>query len=79
LSDGGYVTAPEAAFYEPTTGKWIAENHGIDPDIEVDARPDLVYQGQDPQLHEAVNYLLKQLKDHPPVKNKRPDVIPLKP
>jgi len=78
LSDGGYVTAPEAAFYEPTTGKWIAENHGIEPDVEVDARPDLVYKGQDPQLETAVNYLLKQLKDHPPVKNKRPEPIPIK-
>lgn len=78
LVDGGWVTAPEAAFYEATTGEWIAENKGIDPDIEVDARPDLTYQGQDPQLHAAVNYLLKQLKDHPPVKNKRPKPIPIK-
>ena len=78
LEDGGYVTAPEAAFYEPTNGKWIAENHGIDPDIAVDARPDLVAQGEDPELHEAVNYLLKQLKDHPVSKVKRPEPIPLK-
>jgi tricorn protease len=78
LADGGWVTAPEAAFYEATTGEWIAENKGVEPDIEVDARPDLIYKGEDPQLTAAVNYLLKQLKDHPPVKNKRPAPIPIK-
>lgn len=78
LSDGGWVSAPEAAFYEPRTGKWIAENNGIEPDIEVDARPDLIYKGEDPQLKSAVDYLLKKLKENPPAKNKRPEVIPIK-
>lgn len=79
LEDGGWVTAPEAAFYDPATGKWIAENHGIDPDMEVDARPDLIYKGEDPQLEAAVEYLQKQLREHPPVAPKRPEIVPLKP
>jgi len=78
LSDGGWVSAPEAAFYEPTTGKFIAENHGIDPDIAVDSRPDLLAKGEDPQIEAAVDYLLGQLKKHPPMKIKRPEPIPLK-
>jgi tricorn protease len=79
LADGGYVTAPEAAFYEPRTGEWIAENKGIDPDMEVDARPDMISAGEDPQLETAINYLLKQLKEHPIPKVKRPEPVPIKP
>jgi tricorn protease len=48
--------------YDPANGKWIAENHGIDPDIEVDLRPDLVARGADPQLERAVVELLAKLK-----------------
>lgn len=72
LVDGGAVSAPEAAFFDPGTGKWIAENHGVDPDIEVDARPDLVARGEDPQLDAAIHYLLDQLKAHPPTTPKVP-------
>ncbi len=66
LVDGGVVTAPEFSIYDLDTGEIIAENHGVDPDIEVDDRPDLVVSGHDPQLEAAVNYLLDQLKKHPP-------------
>jgi len=63
LVDGGSVSSPEAAFFNPVTGKWIAENKGIDPDIVVDASPDLVAKGQDPQLDAALHYLLDKIKD----------------
>jgi tricorn protease len=66
LIDGGVVTAPWYATFDPNTGEIIAENQGIDPDIVVDARPDLVAQGRDPQLEAAVKYLMDQLKKHPP-------------
>jgi tricorn protease len=65
LMDGGYVTAPSFALYDLNTNEIIAENHGIDPDIDVDNRPDLVADGQDPQLEAAVKYLLQQLDRQP--------------
>ncbi|HWA82937.1 MAG TPA: PDZ domain-containing protein, partial [Fimbriimonadaceae bacterium] len=34
LMDGGSVTAPNIAFYNPN-GTWDVENHGVDPDIDV--------------------------------------------
>lgn len=66
LVDGGFLTAPEFAIFDRETLQIIAENTGIDPDIEVDARPDLWAQGRDPQLERAVEYLLDQLKRTPP-------------
>ncbi len=62
LVDGGGVSAPEFGLYDMARGEWIAENKGIDPDIQVDLRPDLVAQGHDPQLEKAVDYLLGELK-----------------
>ncbi len=62
LIDGGFVTAPGFGLYDVKTGKWIAENTGIDPDIPVDARPDLIAKGKDPQLEKAVEYLLNEIK-----------------
>lgn len=67
LVDGGQVTAPEFGIYDRETGEWIAENKGVDPDIQVDLRPDLVAQGRDPQLEKAVEYLLAEMK-----KSKKP-------
>lgn len=78
LMAGGGVTAPAFGIYDPDTGKWIAENTGVSPDIQVDDRPDLAAKGQDPQLEAAVKYLLDQLakgkgnkinKPNPPVIN----------
>ncbi len=52
--DGGRVTAPTPAVYDPVHHVFMAENQGIPPDIEVynDARS--VAQGHDPQLERAV-------------------------
>jgi tricorn protease len=66
LMDGTEVSAPGYTRFDPKTGEWIAENRGVSPDIEVDARPDLLAQGRDPQLEAAVEYLLGQLKKNPP-------------
>lgn len=66
LMDGTEVTAPGYTRFDPETGEWIAENKGIAPDIEVDARPDLVAQGRDPQLEKAVEVLMAELKKNPP-------------
>ena len=63
-----FLSSPSFGIFDPKTNKWIAENTGVDPDIEVDARPDLVAKGRDPQLEKAVEYLLDQLKKSPPKK-----------
>lgn len=66
LLDGTQVSAPGYTRFDPKSGEWIAENRGVTPDLEVDARPDLMAQGRDPQLEAAVEYLLGQLKKNPP-------------
>ena len=66
LMDGSQISAPGYTRFDPKTGEWIAENRGISPDVEVDARPDQLAQGRDPQLEAAVEYLLDQLKKNPP-------------
>lgn len=62
LVDGGFFTSPGFGIYDPKAGKWIAENEGVEPDIEVDARPDLVAQGKDPQLDRAIEHLMGELR-----------------
>ncbi len=73
LVDGGSVTAPEFSIYNRDTMEIIAENTGVDPDIDIDARPDLIALGRDPQLEKAVEVLLEQLKNAP-AKKKRTDI-----
>lgn len=69
LVDGGSISTPSFSVYDPKTLQIIAENHGIDPDIVVDDRPDLVAKGEDPQLMAAIDWLMKKLdKIGPPAK-----------
>jgi tricorn protease len=72
LMDGGYVTVPEFAFIN-LEGQWDVENYGVDPDIEVDNRPDLVIKGQDPQLERAIQEVMKKLKEEPKRLPERPE------
>ncbi|HEX2222793.1 MAG TPA: PDZ domain-containing protein [Thermoanaerobaculia bacterium] len=65
LMDGGQVAAAGHARYDPRTGEQIAENKGVAPDIELDARPDLLAKGEDPQLERAVALLLEELEKNP--------------
>ena len=65
LIDGGYITVPDARLYW-TSGKWFAEGHGIEPDIEVWDDPALLSRGIDPQLERAVQEVAKMLKENPP-------------
>ena len=62
LVDGGYVTAPEFAPFN-MKGEWVMENHGVDPDIEVDNLPNQVIAGHDPQLEKAIEVILKKLEE----------------
>jgi len=75
LLDGGYVTMPEFSVYG-LDSKWVMENHGVDPDIVVDNRPDLVVKGRDPQLEMAVKILLEKIKKEPKKLPKRPPYLP---
>jgi tricorn protease len=71
LVDGGGVTAPDNAVFDPVKREWIAENTGVPPDIEVlqDARS--VAAGGDSQLERGVAEALRLLAEKPPV-----DIVP---
>ncbi|MEW6129855.1 MAG: PDZ domain-containing protein [Acidobacteriota bacterium] len=71
LMDGGSVTAPRVAFYN-LKGEWDVENHGTDPDVEVEFDPALWRQGRDPQLEKAVEVVMDLLKKNPLPKHKKP-------
>lgn len=71
LLDGGTITAPHFAFWNPE-GTWDVENHGVDPDIEVEQDPEAVRAGRDPQLEKAVEVVMEALKKNPPPTHKRP-------
>src|SRR5690606_9001296 len=68
--DGGSVTAPNVAFY--TEEGFRVENEGVAPDVEVEQWPADVIAGKDPQLEKAIEIVLKQLQENPPVKTPSP-------
>lgn len=70
LIDNGIVTAPEFGIFN-LAGEWIVENRGVEPDIEVDNRPDLVIAGHDPQLDKAIEVVLEKIKEAPRTEVKR--------
>jgi len=76
LVDGGYVTAPEFAPFN-LKGEWVMENHGVDPDIEIDNLPDQVILGHDPQLEKALEVIMKKLEEQPQKLPERP-VYPIR-
>ncbi len=78
LIDGGYVTRPEFALYG-LQGKWLIENVGVEPDVPVDNRPDLVMKGQDPQLEKAVELVMNQIQQNPKRLPSRPPDLPAYP
>lgn len=61
LMDGGYVTAPSFGIVSED-GEFIIENHGVDPDVEVEILPKDYVAGRDPQLEKAVEVVLDELK-----------------
>ncbi|HRF59888.1 MAG TPA: PDZ domain-containing protein [Fimbriimonadaceae bacterium] len=71
LIDGGAVTAPNLAFYNPD-GTWDVENYGVDPDIDVEFDPALWRQGRDAQLERAVAEAMKLLQTQPKPTIKKP-------
>jgi tricorn protease len=78
LIDGGDVSVPQFGTND-VDGSWIIENHGVDPDIEVQNTPKSVIEGRDLQLERAVQEVMalieadpRRLPDRPadPVKTK---------
>ncbi len=71
LIDGGFITAPRLAFYNPN-GEWDVENRGVPPDIEVELDPQAWRAGHDLQLEKAIEIVLDQLKKNPLPQYKKP-------
>ena len=70
--DGGSITMPDFGMWDPAKGEWVVENHGVDPDIEVENTPSAMVSGRDPQLERAIEWALDQLARNPPKKPARP-------
>ncbi len=75
MIDGGYVTIPEDAIYN-LDRKWAVENHGVDPDVEVENQPADLLAGHDAQLETAVAMMLKALNGKPAGLPAPPPLLP---
>ena len=69
--DGTGVTAPNLAIW--ADGRWVVENEGVPPDVEVEQWPVDVIAGKDPQLEKAIELVLSGLAKSPPLKPARPE------
>ena len=68
LVDGGALTAPDNAVFDPINNKWVAENEGVPPDIEVRQDAKSLTKGIDPQLERAVKEALLLLEKQGEIK-----------
>jgi tricorn protease len=71
LLDNGFVTAPHFAFFT-LDGTWDVENHGVQPDIDLELDPAEWRQGHDAQLEKAIAVVMDELAKNPPQPVKRP-------
>jgi tricorn protease len=55
------------------------ENHGVDPDIEIENQPSELLAGHDAQLEAAVAMMLKAIADRPAGLPAPPPLIPAYP
>src|SRR6266576_922181 len=78
LIDGGYITRPEFALYG-LDSKWLIENKGVQPEVVIENRPDLVVKGQDPQLEKAIEMVMKEIQANPKKLPPRPPDLPAYP
>ncbi|MCX8005506.1 MAG: S41 family peptidase, partial [Burkholderiaceae bacterium] len=58
LADGTETTQPEFSFWFQDVG-WGIENHGVEPDIEIDNAPQDAAAGRDRQLEKALEVALQ--------------------
>jgi tricorn protease len=70
LMDGGFITAPNLAFW--TEDGFLVENEGVPPDVEVEQWPAEVEAGHDPQLEKAIAIVLEELEKNPRHRPERP-------
>ena len=75
MMDGGYVTIPEDALYG-LDGRWIVENHGIDPDVEIENEPADLLAGHDAQLEAAIAMMVKAIDANPGTLPAPPPLLP---
>lgn len=80
MVDGGMLTCPDYRIYTPD-GKWIVENEGVQPDVEVWLDPVRMAAGHDDQLEKAVEIVTKAIRkdprpwpQHPPIPSREQDV-----
>lgn len=71
LIDGGVVVVPPGRLYGPD-GKWFAEGHGVDPDIEIPEDPAALARGSDAQLERGIQEIRKLLRERPVAPPGRP-------
>jgi tricorn protease len=73
LVDGTIAAQPKYAWWF-ADGGWTAENHGVDPDVEVTMAPHDWAAGRDPQLDTAVRLALRALAEQAPA---APPAVPV--
>ena len=78
LMDGGSITIPEGAEFTPE-GQWAVENHGVDPDIEIENQPADLLAGHDAQLEAAVDLMMKSIAGKPAGLPAPPPLLPAYP
>ncbi len=78
LMDGGYITIPEDALYT-LDSQWALENHGVEPEIEVENMPADLLAGHDAQLEAAVDLMLKAIAGKPAGLPRPPPWLPAYP
>ncbi len=61
--DGGAMTAPDNAVFDPINNEWVGENVGIAPTIDVRQDAASLEKGIDSQLERAVKEALSLLKE----------------
>jgi tricorn protease len=78
MMDGGYVTIPEESIYG-LDSRWAVENHGVDPDVEIENQPADLLAGHDAQLEAAVAMMVKALQGKPASLPAPPPLLPAYP
>ncbi|HKK22007.1 MAG TPA: S41 family peptidase [candidate division Zixibacteria bacterium] len=64
LLDGGYYTVPSHGIYG-LDGKWVMENEGVHPDIDVENTPTRLAERHDDQLDAAIKNVMDRLAKDP--------------
>jgi tricorn protease len=78
MLDGGFITIPESAEFT-TDSQWAVENHGVDPDIEIENQPADLLAGHDVQLETAVDLMMKAIAGKPAGLPPEPPLLPAYP